>query len=79
MVRVQYALEMVNDVPLHATRQSTQRTFKDSMNFVHVDEKWFYLIKDGTKFLDVHLEADSNETEITVLTTGWARQTQTRS
>ena len=44
-------LEMVNDVPLHATRQSTKRTFKDWMNFVHVDEKWFYLIKDGTKFL----------------------------
>ena len=51
LVRVQYALDMISDLPQHVTRQSIQRTFKDSMNYVHIDEKCFYLIKDGAKYL----------------------------
>ena len=52
LTRVCYALEMLN--PPTSTR--SQRTFKDCFDVVHVDEKWFYLIRDGAKYLLVHNE-----------------------
>ena len=47
-----YALEMVN--PNDTTK------FQDMYDFIHVDEKWFYLRKDRQQFLMVDEEIPLN-------------------
>lgn len=52
LTRVCYAIDMLNN----PTSTRSGRTFKDCFDVVHVDEKWFYLIRDGAKYLLVNDE-----------------------
>ena len=46
--RLHYALEMIQPQP-NATRNGLH--FNNMFNYVHIDEKWFYVIRDGAKYL----------------------------
>ena len=47
MERMEYALSMIQTPT--ATRSPV--AFKDALDMVHVDEKWFYVIRDGASYL----------------------------
>ena len=52
--RLFYALDCVEGKDFeYGTRSLTFKTFYDT---IHVDEKWFYLVKEGTKYILVHDE-----------------------
>ena len=58
LVRLQYALEQIR-MQQRSTRHG-QLTFKDCFDVVHVDEKWFFIIKEGQKFILVFDEEPPN-------------------
>jgi hypothetical protein len=47
LTRFNFVLEEINA----ATRNLVRPRFKDQMDKVHIDEKWFYLCKDGEKYI----------------------------
>lgn len=58
VARFIYSMESI-DWPVRETRVSIENMhFKDMMDVIHVDEKWFHLIKDGTRFILLRDEDD---------------------
>ena len=53
--RYLYALDMIHPkTHAHAMRKTLH--FRDMFNVIHVDKKWFYLIKEGAHYILVHDE-----------------------
>ena len=49
MTRLQYALDQINGEK--TPTRHCRRVFKDCLDVVHVDEKWFFIIKEGQKYI----------------------------
>ena len=49
MMRLQYAFDQVNENTRNT--RSNDLFFKDFYDTVHIDEKWFFIVKEGKKYI----------------------------
>lgn len=53
IVRIEYALHLRDSVD--------KRKYRDMYDFIHVDEKWFFITRDGECYILAHNETHQKE------------------